>query len=191
MSRGNRKTDIFGDDGDRTYFLRLLDRVVEDRRWILHAYCLMTNHYHLVLTTPLGNVSAGMQWLNSMYATWFNWRYDLTGHLFGGRFHSEDIKTEAHLLQACRYVVLNPVRAWMCDAPAQYRWSSYNATVGTVREPQFLTVGSLLEHFGGAPDVARGRYGAFVAAGLEEALRVRKQRVPAGHGRGLTPAVAA
>jgi REP element-mobilizing transposase RayT len=153
--------------------------MVERFGWVLHTYCLMTNHYHLVLATPAANISAGMQRLNSMYATWINWRYELCGHLFGDRFHSDLVETDAHFLQACRYVVLNPVRAGICDDPGEYPWSSHRAVVGTDPRPECLTVDALLDAFGGGADVAPTLYRAFVDAGAAEAIRLRPRRVAA------------
>src|ERR1700758_476805 len=88
-SRGNRSLEIYVDSTDRTYFLQLLTRNAERFGWLIHAYCQMTNHYHLLVETPLANISVAMQRLNSMYTGWFNWRYDFEGHVFQGRFHSE------------------------------------------------------------------------------------------------------
>lgn len=185
-SRGNRRQEIYVDSADRRYFLQLLARNVERYEWLIHAYCQMTNHYHLLIQTPLPNISAGMQRLNAMYAEWFNWRHRLSGHLFQGRFHSTLVETDAHFAEACRYVVLNPVRGGICDDAGEYRWSSYLPTAGQERVPSFLTFETILALFGGRPDLAPKLYAAFVAAGVDDAIRARTGHVP-----GLTPALAA
>jgi REP element-mobilizing transposase RayT len=185
-ARGNRRCEIYRDDADRKYFLGLLANAVERFAWELHTYCLMTNHYHLVVQTPLANISRGMQRLNSMHAQWFNWRYGLDGHLFQDRFHSVDVVDEAHFVELSRYVVLNPVRAGITEHPAAYSWSSYRATIGIAERPPFLTCDSIFEAFGPTIDDAQGAYASFVKAGIGEAIRVRSS-----HGPGLTPDVAA
>src|SRR3954452_16963873 len=183
---GEPQGRVYFDAADRRYFLELLAQVVERCGWFLHAYCLMSNHYHLVVGTPAANISTGMQRLNSMYATWINWRYGLCGHLFGDRFHSELVESDAHFLQACRYVVLNPVRAAICDDPGEYRWSSHRAAVGRTPRPDYLSLDTLLGAFGGAPQIAPTLYRAFVEAGAGEAIRLRRRRLA-----GATPAAAA
>jgi REP element-mobilizing transposase RayT len=183
-SRGNRRSEIYRDGADRKYFLGLLSNVVERFGWLVHAYCLMTNHYHLVVRTPFANISAGMQRLNAMHAQWFNWRYGYSGHLFQDRFHSVDVEDQSHFIELSRYVVLNPVRAGIEDHPAAYAWSSYRATVGSVERPAFLACDAILEEFGPRLDDAQAAYASFVKAGIEEALRVRWS-----HGPRLTPDV--
>jgi putative transposase len=183
-SRGNRRCEIYRDEADRKYFLGLLANVVERFSWLLHAYCLMTNHYHVVVRTPLANISRGMQRLNSMHAQWFNWRHGCTGHLFQDRFYSADVEEQSHFVELSRYVVLNPVRASIVDHPAAYTWSSYRATVGSIARPTFLDCDAILEEFGPDVEHAQGAYASFVKAGIDEALRVRSGHVP-----GLTPDV--
>ncbi len=184
-SRGNRRQDVYADAADQRYFLQLLTRVTERYGWLIHAYCLMTNHYHLLVETPQPNISAGMQRLNSMHAEWFNWRHGFSGHLFQGRFHSAVVETDSHFMEVCRYVVLNPVRAGICDEPVEYRWSSYRATAAAEPLPPFLTMETIIELFGGRRDIASTLYSAFVAAGIDEAVHART-----GHVSGLTPALA-
>lgn len=161
-SRGNRRQAIFTDDRDHERFLQILGRVVARRRWRCHAYCLMPNHYHLLIETPAPDVSAGMHQLNGVFARWFNWRHQLDGHLFQSRFHSTVVESPWHLLELSRYLVLNPVRAGLCSNPGDWRWSSYSAFVDAVETPAFLTVDWLLAQL--APDArdARRRLEGFV-----------------------------
>ena len=119
VTRGVRKLPLFTDDRDREFFLELLDLTVARYEWELHAYCLMTNHFHLLISTPGANVSAGMQYLNSCYAQWFNWRHDYEGHLVERRFWSKLIETDEQLFETARYIVLNPVRAGICATAAE------------------------------------------------------------------------
>ena len=161
-SRGNRRQEIFTDDIDREQFLAILGDVVGRYGWRCHAYCLMKNHYHLLVETPTPNLSEGMHRLNFLYAQHFNRRHGVAGHLFQGRFHSVLVQGTRHLLELSRYVVLNPVRAGLCRAARDWRWSSCPAFLGLTRPPRFLTIEFLLSQFG--PDVPRARkaFGAFV-----------------------------
>ena len=126
-SRGNRRQAIYHDDHDRRYFLALRDRVIGRYSWRLRAYCLMTNHFHLLIDTPRPTLSEGMQRLQCNYAAYFNERHSLDGHVFQQRFGSRLIEKEAHLLEALRYIAFNPVRAGLCDRPSEWPWSSFYA----------------------------------------------------------------
>ncbi len=162
-ARGNRRQDIYFDDADRLYFLAVLNKVIQRFGWRCYAYCLMTNHYHLVVETPGANISEGMQRLNSVYAQWINWRYGYEGHLFQGRFHSTLVDSNWHLLELCRYVPSNPVRAGLCERPGDWRWSSYRAAMGMSPCPDHLTVTWVIDQFGPSPEQAREHYARFVA----------------------------
>jgi REP element-mobilizing transposase RayT len=162
ITRGVRKEPIFLDERDYQVFLLLLEEVVERFGWICHAYCLMPNHYHLLVETPRANLSDGMERLNGRYAQYFNFRHNVEGHVFERRFRSIRVKGEAHLLELSRYIVLNPVRAGLCRNAAGWRWSSYCAAVGTVPRPKFLTVDWLMGLFGDDPNSAREGYLRFV-----------------------------
>ncbi|HET8576757.1 MAG TPA: transposase [Methylomirabilota bacterium] len=169
-ARGNEQQPIFLDDVDCTGFLRVLGSVVERYHVLCHAYCLMNNHYHLLVETPDGNLSHAMRQLNGVYGQRFNRRHDRTGHLLGGRFHAVLVERDAHRREVSRYIVLNPVRAGLVSEPAAWRWSSYRATVGDAPMPAFLTADWLLALSGFAERAGAQRaYRAFVSAALEEA----------------------
>lgn len=160
-SRGNARQPIFLDDSDRRRFLEQLGDVVVRHRWECHAYCLMTNHYHLLLGTLEPDLSRGMRRLNGSYAQWFNLRHERVGHVLQGRFTGIVVERESHLLELARYVVLNPVRAGVCASPEQYPWSSLPATLGLAPMPPWLDPGPLLGQFG-----SRSRYLEFVRKGV-------------------------
>jgi REP element-mobilizing transposase RayT len=117
ITRGNARERIYLDDLDREIFLDRLAHSVERYGWLCHAYCLMDNHYHLLVETPQPNLSIGMRQLNGLYAQTFNSRHDRCGHVFQVRFRSIFVEKDSHLLSCCRYVVLNPVRAGICEHP--------------------------------------------------------------------------
>jgi REP element-mobilizing transposase RayT len=165
--RGNEKQAIFRDTRDREGFLGRLADEVSGHRWLCHAFCLMDNHYHLLLETPLVNLAHGMQRLNSAYAQWFNLRHERVGHLFQGRYHSVIVERESYLLELSRYIVLNPVRAGIVQAVEHWPWSSYRATAGLHDPPAFLTLEWLWSQFAAEPRVAQEAYRRFVAAGLD------------------------
>lgn len=165
-SRGNASACIFVDDVDRRVFLELLACVVARFAWLCHAFCLMGNHYHLLLETPRPNLSRGMRCLNSVYAQGFNRRQRRCGHVFQGRFHAVHVEKESHLLEVARYVVLNPVRARLVETAAEWPWSSYGAALGTAPCPSFLTLDWILAQFADERTRARERYSGFVAEGV-------------------------
>jgi len=164
-SRGNAGAKIFLDDVDRSRFLEILKDVVARFGWICHAYCLMGNHYHLLIETPDANLSRGMQHLNGVYTQWFNRRHSRYGHLVQGRFKSILVEKESYLLELARYVVLNPVRAKIVRSARDWRWSSYRATAGQADLPEFLTVDWLLSQFGEVRREAVRSYCHFVSQG--------------------------
>ncbi len=127
-SRGNDRKAIYRDDEGREQFLAMLAKVNKRFNWICHGYCLMNNHYHLIIETPDGNLSSGMRQLNGMYTQLYNRRYNRSGHIFQGRYKAILIEKESHLAEVCRYVVLNPVRARSVKSPEQWQWSSYSVS---------------------------------------------------------------
>jgi len=164
-SRGNARESIFLDNGDRARFLEILGDVVDRFGWICHAYCLMTNHYHLLIETPDADLSRGMHLLNGVYTQWFNHRYDRVGHLFQGRFKAILVEKDTHLLELVRYVVLNPIRAKTVRNVRDWPWSSYRATAGQAEAPGFLTIGWILSQFDLDPERAVRAYRRFVQQG--------------------------
>ncbi len=167
-SRGNARRSIFKDDKDRAMLLNLLGEVNDRYHWFCHAYCLMNNHYHLVIETRDGNLAKGMRQLNGVYTMRFNRRHGSVGHVFQGRYRAILIQKESYLLEACRYVVLNPVRAKAVEVPEEWRWSSYRATVGMEKAHTCLTTEWVLGQFGSKKRVAERRYRAFVNDGIGE-----------------------
>ena len=164
-SRGNAGAKIFQTDSDRLQFLDVLSRVVSRFGWICHAYCLMSNHYHLLIETPAANLSQGMQLLNGVYTQRFNRASKRSGHVFQGRFKAILVEKESHLLELARYIVLNPVRAKAAQSARAWPWSSYRATAGLVEIPEFLTVDWVLSQFGTKRASAIRAYRHFVSQG--------------------------
>ena len=166
-SRGDRREPIAKDDIDRTAFLSIAGHALE--RFDAHAwaYCLMGNHYHLVLRTREANLSRLMRHINGVYTQTFNRRHQLTGHLFQGRFKAILVDSDSYLLEVCRYVDLNPVRAQMVDHPDAYRWSSYRALAGLADRPDWLDVHSVHEQLapGKSATDAAAKYAQFVSEG--------------------------
>ena len=164
-SRGNAQNPIFLDEEDRALFLASLGEAVERFGWLCHAYCLMDNHYHLLIETPDGNLSLGMRQLNGVYTQRFNRRHGRVGHVFQGRFKAIVVERDSYLLELCRYVVLNPLRAGMVTQIEDHAWSSYPTTMGLTKYPSWLETDWLLSQFAKTRAVARRRYAAFMAEG--------------------------
>lgn len=165
-SRGNARQAIFSEDRDYRAFLKLLCAGVARFHWILHAYVLMPNHYHLLVETPDTNLSRGMRHLNGVYTQRFNWAHSRAGHLLQGRFHAVLVEKDTHLLELCRYLVLNPVRAGLVKRATDWPWSSYQQTLGQVRGLPCLTTDWVLSQFGSTRSEAAAAYQQFVAGGL-------------------------
>jgi putative transposase len=165
-ARGNARNNIFLDDEDRENFLSLLASIVKRYNWLCHAYCLMDNHYHLMIETIDGNLSMGMRQLNGIYTQKYNRRHQRTGHILQGRFKALLVEKESYLLELCRYVVLNPVRASLVQAPEDWKWSSYKATAGFDQGPDFLTTDWTLALFNDKQKKAHGLYRSFVKEGI-------------------------
>ena len=162
-TRGNAYQDVFLDDTDREEFLEILEQTVDRFNWLCHAYCLMTNHYHLLIETVDPTLSRGMRQLNGVYTQAFNRRHEQVGHLFQGRYKAILVEKEAYLLELARYIVLNPVRAKMVKKPEEWEWSSYRATAGLSEVPPFLTTDWILSQFADERKKAQRLYRRFVA----------------------------
>ena len=165
-SRGDRREDIYFDDDDRDIWLALFARVCSRFNWRCHAWCLMDNHYHIVIETIEGNLSQGMRQLNGVYTQQSNRKHGLFGHLFQGRYKAILVEKEAYLLELSRYVVLNPVRAGMVKNIDDWQWSSYPAMMGDVVVPEWLETDWLLSQFRKSRKVSRRKYKNFVREGI-------------------------
>lgn len=164
-SRGDRREDIYRDGRDREVWLEGLATVCQRFNWLVHAYCLMHNHYHLLVETVEGHLSRGMRQLNGHYTQRFNRRHDLVGHLYQGRYKAILVQREAYLLELSRYVVLNPVRAGLARQPEDWPWSSYRAMIGTASVPDWLDTDAVLSQFGKQRTKAVRAYRRFVMEG--------------------------
>jgi REP element-mobilizing transposase RayT len=162
MSRGNEQKDIFTDQKDRQKFLTYLESAVVRYGAVIHAWCLMNNHYHLFLQTPTGNLSQIMRHINGAYTTYFNVKWQRAGHLFQGRYKAILIEADQYATELSRYIHLNPVRAGVADKPAGYPWSSYRSYIGQNPTPPWLTTALVLGYFDGRNATAKNRYRQFV-----------------------------
>jgi REP element-mobilizing transposase RayT len=160
--------DLFLDDRDRRAYLFLLGREVLRRGWSCPCYCLMDNHLHLVVGPRDGELSGGMKAIKAGYAFHFNRRYRRRGPVFAGRFGSPMLVDEKYFLEVCRYVVLNPVRAGLVRAPGDWPWSSFRATAGRERKPEWLDADAVLASVAGMGPTPRQAYSWFVGTGLLE-----------------------
>ena len=164
-ARGNAQENIYGDDNDRQRFLSLLLNTVNRYNWYCHAYCLMDNHYHLLIETNTPTLSKGMKFLNGTYTQYFNWQHQRAGHVLQGRFKAILVQKETYLLELARYIALNPVRAHMVRSAKAWKWSSYRATAGYEEGDACLTTEWILAGFAKTKKVAQQRYRDFVQQG--------------------------
>ena len=171
-ARGDCREAIYFKSEDRDKFLEILGVVCKRYHWRCHAYCLMTNHYHLVIETIEPTLSTGMRQLNGLYTRWINREYFRCGHLFQGRYHAVHVEKESYLLELARYVVLNPVRARMVKHPSEYPWSSYIQIMGITQAEEWLEVDWLLSHFGSARGVAIGNFEQYIIEGIQQKVTI-------------------
>ena len=160
-TRSPARRAILPNDDARAMCLELAKRTCAKYRWDCHAYCFMTTHYHLLVTTREANLSRGMQWLNGLYGARFNEEHASHGHVFGARFSSRHVNSDAYLVRLVSYLAMNPVGAHICTRPQDWRFSSYRALIGR-RPPGFLELKSILRLFAFDPEEARRRIEEFV-----------------------------
>ncbi|GAB2914920.1 REP-associated tyrosine transposase [Rheinheimera gaetbuli] len=164
-SRGNERKDIYFDDTDFELFLLLLSKVCERYNWVVHSYCLMSNHYHLLVETPDANLSKGMRQLNGVFTQAINRKHNRVGHLFQGRYKAILVDKDAYLLELSRYIVLNPIRAKIVQQLEDWPWSNWHAFMGLRTSPRWLATDALLEMFSKQRETAREKYAVFVQQG--------------------------
>ncbi len=175
-SRGDQRNAIYRNDADRHTWLDVLGFVCARFNFVVHSYCQMTNHYHLMVETVDGNLAQGMRQLNGIFSQRVNWRHDLVGHVFQGRYHAVLVQKDEHLLELARYIVLNPVRAGFVGSPDDWRWSSHHSMLNKTRPPAWLETQWLLGQFDGAQDGAVESYRQFVAAGVDAPSPLQRTR---------------
>jgi REP element-mobilizing transposase RayT len=173
MSRGNAKGLIFLDEQDFARFLEILSATLSRFGVICYAFCLMPNHYHLVLMTPAPNLSAAIKHLNGVYCQWWNFRHGRCGHVVQGRFKAQLVQGDRYLLAVCRYVVLNPVRAGLVSHPSEWRWSSYRASAHIEPPPELIDPSALEGMLAGGPPLPPGSaYRRFVDEGANDIVEI-------------------
>jgi REP element-mobilizing transposase RayT len=166
-SRGNEQKKVFKSKRDREKFLEYLESATERYAAVIHAFCLMDNHYHLLLETPSGNLPQIMRHINGAYTTYFNTRRARSGHLFQGRYKAILVEKDVYAKELSRYIHLNPVRADMVGTPEDYPWSSYRYYVGESGGPDWLQRDFILAYFGKRTGTAQRGYRRFVRALLK------------------------
>ena len=165
-TRGDGRKNIFLNDTDRNNFLQNFCSTIKNYNWLCHAYCLMDNHYHLLLETPDGNLSKGIRQLNGVYTQKFNFIHKTVGHLFQSRYKAFLIEKDPYLLEVARYIVLNPVRAGKVTHQNEWEWSSYLPTAGRRTKPTWLTIEWILNFFNDKKAKAQKEYERFVIDGI-------------------------
>jgi len=161
-SRGNERKDIFKSKRDRERFLEYLESATQRYNAVIHVYCMMDNHYHLLLETPSGNLPQIMRHLNGAYTTYFNVKRKRSGHLFQGRYKAILVDIDEYAKELSRYIHLNPVRAKMVAIPEAYTWSSYQFYIGKQKSPEWLYIDFILSYFGKKVSIAQNNYQQFV-----------------------------
>lgn len=168
-SRGNERKAVYKDKGDRQKFLEYLETATERYHAVIHAFCLMDNHYHLLLETPSGNLPQIMRHINGAYTTYFNIKRARNGHLFQGRYKAILVEKDEYARELSRYIHLNPVRAKMVEMPEEYVWSSYNFYIGRKKAPEWLHREFILGHFSEKESVSQNGYRQFVLSLIGQA----------------------
>ncbi len=170
IARGNERREIFSSEHDRHSFLYFLSETNHLYDWVCHSYCLMNNHYHLLIETNQGNLSQGMRDLNGLYAQNYNRTYKRNGHLFEGRYKALLVEKDSYLLEVSRYIVLNPVKAKMIKNPEEWEWSSYQAMTGLCKPHPALTTSWILNCFHANQKTAMAEYKRFVLSEQTEQI---------------------
>jgi REP element-mobilizing transposase RayT len=170
--RGAARLPIAVDATDYEFGLVLLERMVARFELRCHAWCYLPNHFHLLLTSQLGNISEAMHWHGTCAAQAFNDRHERSGHVYQGRFESRVVESDDYLQQLARYIPLNPVKAGLCTSPQDWPWSSYAATAGLQKPPPYLHSGDLIGLLGSVAG-----YAAWVA-GSTDAMALDERGVP-------------
>jgi len=163
-SRGNERKDIFKSKRDREKFLEYFESAAKRYDAVIHVFCLMDTHYHLLLETPSGNLPQIMRHINGAYTTYFNVKRGRSGHLFQGRYKAILVDIDEYAKELSRYIHLNPVRAKMVKTPEEYEWSSYKFYIGEKKPPEWLYRDFILGYFGKKVSIAQKEYHKFVTA---------------------------
>ena len=163
-SRGNERKHVFKSKRDREKFLQYLESATQRYDAVIHAYCLMDNHYHLLLEAPSDNLSQIMRHINGAYTTYFNGKRARSGHLFQGRYKAILVDMDEYAKELSRYIHLNPVRAKMVETPEEHDWSSYKFYIGKEKPPEWLYRDFILGYFGKKTSTAQKAYQKFVNA---------------------------
>jgi putative transposase len=167
MSRGDARKSITRAETDRPLFLKVLKEATEKYNVLIHSYCLMTNHYHLLIETPDGNLSVAMRHINGVYTQRSNARNKTVGHIFQGRYKAIVVERDEYLLELCRYIVLNPVRAGIVTHPGDWQWSSYGKIAGLDKGADpFLEIDWILSQFSNTRELAQKAYSEFVISAM-------------------------
>jgi len=167
-SRGNEQKAIFRSDRDREKFLEYLESATKKYDAIIHAYCLMDNHYHLIVETPAGNLSRIMAHINGAYTAYFNTKRKRSGHLFQGRYKAILVEADEYAKGLSRYIHLNPIRAKIAETPEVYEWSSYSCYIGKKKAPEWLKMDFILGYFGKKPSDSQKNYKKFVSILIDQ-----------------------
>ncbi len=167
-SRGNERKNVFKSKRDREKFFEYLESATQRYNAVIHAFCLMDNHYHLLIETPSGNLPQIMQHINGAYTTYFNVKRARSGHLFQGRYKAILVEVDEYTKELSRYIHLNPVRAKMVNTPEEYEWTSYQFYIGVQKPPKWLYRDFILGYFGGKVSISQKGYCNFVNAMVYE-----------------------
>jgi REP element-mobilizing transposase RayT len=170
LSRGNRSENIFFEEKDKEYFIDILQRGAEKYRIELYAYCVMGNHYHLLMSMPEGGLTKIMHYIGSSYGSYIRRNKGWIGHVFAGRYKSLCVEKENYLLELSRYIHLNPIRARIVRYPEDYLWSSYGYYIGEKKKPHWINTSWFLEEYGRSIKTSQRKYKEFVESGIDKPL---------------------